>query len=52
MSDLMFLCMCTGQEGVWRLTYLDEDLRILFAAGMTNQGKPARVENIYILQKK
>lgn len=40
-----------GQAGVWRLTYADEDLRVLFAAGMTNQGKPARTENIYILKR-
>lgn len=40
-----------GQAGVWKLTYLDEDLRILYAAGITNEGKPARVSNIYILQR-
>jgi hypothetical protein len=33
------------------MTYVDDELRVLFAAGMTNTGKPARVENIYILQK-
>lgn len=40
-----------NQVGVWKLTYLDEDLRILYAAGMTNQGKPAKVSNIYILKR-
>lgn len=40
-----------GQVGLWKLTYLDEDLRILTAAGMTNQGKPAKASNIYILRR-
>ncbi len=40
-----------NQAGVWKLTYLDEDLRILYAAGMTNEGKPAKVSNIYILKR-
>lgn len=34
-------------EGTWRMTYLDEDLRILFAKG----GKNLEKENIYILSK-
>lgn len=33
------------------MTYVDEELRVLFASGLTNTGKPARVENIYILKK-
>lgn len=40
-----------NQAGLWTLTYLDDDLRILYAAGMTNQGKPAKVSNIYILKR-
>lgn len=40
-----------NQAGVWKLTYLDEDLRILYAAGLTNEGKPAKVSNIYILKR-
>jgi hypothetical protein len=40
-----------NQAGIWRLTYLDEELRILYAAGLTNEGKPAKVSNIYILKR-
>lgn len=40
-----------GQAGQWKLTYLDEDLRILTAAGLTNEGKPAKVSNIYVLRR-
>lgn len=43
--------VAAGQAGVWRMTYVDEELRVLFASGLTNTGKPARVENIYILKK-
>jgi hypothetical protein len=35
-------------EGTWRMTYLDDDLRILYAVG----GKNTVKENIYILTKK
>ena len=34
-------------EGVWRMTYLDDDLRILYAKG----GKNLEKENVYILGK-
>ena len=34
-------------EGIWRLTYVDDDLRILYAQG----GKNNNTENIYILSK-
>lgn len=34
-------------EGTWRMTYLDENLRILYAKG----GKNQNIENIYILSK-
>ena len=34
-------------KGVWKMTYLDEDLRILYAKG----GKNTKQENIYILSK-
>lgn len=40
-----------NQAGVWTLTYLDDELRVLYAAGLTNQGKPAKVSNIYILKR-
>jgi len=33
--------------GIWRMTYLDDDFRILYAAG----GKNVPKENIYILAK-
>lgn len=36
----------SGSEGIWRMTYLDDKLRILYA-----QGKDPKVENIYILAK-
>ena len=36
-----------GAIGTWRFTYLDDDLRILYAAG----GKNTVKENIYILAK-
>lgn len=36
-----------GAVGTWRFTYLDEDLRILYAAGGKNTAK----ENVYILSK-
>lgn len=36
-----------GAVGTWRMSYLDEDLRILYAAG----GKNTVKENIYILAK-
>lgn len=45
------VAVAAGQAGVWRMTYVDEELRVLFASGLTNTGKPARVENIYILKK-
>jgi hypothetical protein len=41
----------SGQAGQWKLTYVDEDLRILTAAGLTNEGKPAKVSNIYVLRR-
>lgn len=34
-------------KGIWKMTYLDEDLRILYAKG----GKNTKQENIYILSK-
>ncbi len=34
-------------KGIWRMTYLDENLRILYAKG----GKNTKQENIYILAK-
>jgi len=37
-------------SGIWRMTYLDEDLRILFAAGQDLSKGPV-IENIYILGK-
>jgi hypothetical protein len=36
-----------GSIGTWRMTYLDEDVRILYAQG----GKNTVLENIYILAK-
>jgi len=36
-----------GAEGTWRMSYLDEDMRILYAIG----GKNTVVENVYILTK-
>jgi hypothetical protein len=36
----------SGSEGTWRMTYLDDKLRILYA-----QGKDPTIENIYILAK-
>jgi hypothetical protein len=37
----------TGQTGVWRMTYTDENFRVLYAQG----GKNKKLENIYILSK-
>jgi len=36
-----------GSVGIWRMTYLDESMRILYAQG----GKNTVAENIYILSK-
>lgn len=36
-----------GTVGTWRMSYLDEDMRILYAIG----GKNTVVENVYILSK-
>lgn len=36
-----------GSVGTWRMTYLDDTIRILYAKG----GKNTEVENIYILKK-
>ena len=36
-----------GQTGIWRMTYLSEDLRILRASGSNSPD----VENVYVLQK-
>ena len=33
--------------GVWRMTYLDDSMRVLWASG----GKNAKVENVYVLVK-
>ena len=33
--------------GIWRMTYIDDDLRILYAKG----GKNVLKENVYILKK-
>ncbi len=41
-------------EGIWRLTYVDDDLRVLYAqgnAGKTLEQKDKVTENIYILSK-
>jgi hypothetical protein len=37
-----------GSVGIWRMTYLDDNLRILYAKGKES---PSAVENIYILGK-
>lgn len=36
-----------GSEGIWRMTYIDDNIRILYAQG----GKNAKIENVYILAK-
>ena len=36
-----------GQTGIWRMTYTDENFRVLYAQG----GKNMKQENIYILSK-
>jgi hypothetical protein len=36
-----------GNEGIWRMTFLDENFRILYALG----GKNSIKENVYILSK-
>ena len=42
--------------GIWRMTYLDDDFRVLYAAGgktdTATKNKDGKVENIYILKKK
>ena len=41
-------------EGIWRLTYIDDDLRVLYAQGSngkTLEQKDKVIENIYILSK-
>ena len=37
----------SNQTGIWRMSYIDDDFRILYAQG----GKNADKENIYILKK-
>ena len=39
----------TGSIGIWRMTYLDDNLRILYARSKED---PSTIENIYILAKK
>ena len=42
--------------GIWRMSYLDDDFRVLYAAGgkvdTKTKNKDGKTENIYILQKK
>lgn len=42
--------------GIWRMTYLDDDFRVLYAAGgktdIKTKNKDGKTENIYILTKK
>ena len=42
--------------GIWRMTYLDDDFRVLYAAGgktdTATKNKDGKTENIYILGKR
>lgn len=47
-NSLVIVNKPLNAEGIWQMTYLDDDFRILYALG----GKNTTVKNIYILEKK